>query len=74
MMQAKHFASDNIKTQLDKLQIELHQLQELTMERKVKLQASLESQTVGLSLFSGDHFWESLFQILMSEHFCKNVL
>lgn len=46
MMQAKHFASDNVKVQLDKLQSELQELQELTMARKLKLQASLESQTV----------------------------
>lgn len=46
MMQAKHFASENVKVQLDKLQSELQELQELTMARKLKLQASLESQTV----------------------------
>lgn len=45
MMQAKHFASENVKVQLDKLQSELQELQELTMARKLKLQASLESQT-----------------------------
>ena len=46
MIQAKHFASENIKVQLDKLQSELGKLQELTLARKLKLQASLESQTV----------------------------
>lgn len=46
MIQAKHFASENIKVQLDKLQSELRELQELTLARKLKLQASLESQTV----------------------------
>lgn len=57
MMQAKHFASENVKVQMDKLQSELQELQELTMARKLKLQASLESQTVCLSVILQTWFW-----------------
>ena len=46
MMKAKHFASDNIKEKLDKLHSELLHLKEQALDRKVKLQASLEAQKV----------------------------
>lgn len=84
MIQAKHFASENIKVQLDKLQSELRELQELTLARKLKLQASLESQTVRVdgccSTFSCDtvpyimHIWLHLqFQCLKISPFLQHL-
>ncbi|XP_048733527.1 spectrin alpha chain, non-erythrocytic 1-like isoform X2 [Ostrea edulis] len=72
MMQAKHFASDNIKAQLDKLQIELHQLQELTMERKVKLQASLESQTFYAEISVAESWMGEKIPLLSSPDYGKD--
>ncbi|XP_061172689.1 spectrin beta chain, non-erythrocytic 5-like [Saccostrea echinata] len=72
MMQAKHFASDNIKAQLDKLQTELHQLQELTMERKSKLQASLESQTFYAEISVAESWMDEKIPVLKSPEYGKD--
>nr|XP_022333961.1 spectrin alpha chain, non-erythrocytic 1-like isoform X4 [Crassostrea virginica] len=72
MIQAKHFASENIKVQLDKLQSELRELQELTLARKLKLQASLESQTFYAEISVAESWMDEKMPILNSSDYGKD--
>ena len=44
MIRSKHFASEDIGKRLDELHVELQQLKEVSSDRRIRLQDSLESQ------------------------------